>query len=161
MSLNLHAKVRGAIKAINPDTAGWWYQSKGSVPSPVGDGRYEPAYLPAVSARFQVQPPSARDLRFAEYLQMQGVIRTVFMFANPQGLVRVNQLGGDLLLFPQWAGAPNDTWKVEQPEESWSVSQRGWTKLVAVLQTDRLYSVMDGLGRLVIDGQGRIVQSVS
>ena len=157
--LNLHAKVRGAIRALNPDVPGWWYQSKGSVPNP--DSRQVPAYLPAVAVRLQVQPPSAGDLRFAEFLQMQGVIRTVFMYSNPQGQVRVNQLGGDLLLFPQWAAAPVDAWLVEQPEESWSVGQRGWSKLLACLQTDRLYSVADGVGRLVLDGEGRIVQSMS
>jgi hypothetical protein len=159
VSLNLHAKVRGAIRAVNSDVSGWWYQSKGSVLNT--DGRQVPAYQPAVAARMQVQPPSARDLEFAANLQLQGVIRTVFMYSNPQGIVRVNQLGGDLLLFPQWHGQPNDTWKVEQVDEQWDVGANGWTKLLAVLQTDRMYSVLDGLGRLVVDGQGRIVRSLA
>jgi len=161
VSLNLRAKVNGALQGVNADVLGWWYQSNGWVPSTSGDGRQDPSYLAAQSVRLQVQPPSARDLRFAEYLELQGVIRTVFMYANPQGIVRVNQLGGDLLVFPQWHGQTNDTWKVEQPEEQWDVGTRGWTKLLAVLQTDRLYSVLDGAGRLVLDGQGRIVVSLS
>ena len=159
--LNLHAKVRGAIGALTPDVPGWWYQSKGSVPSATGDGRLVPTYQPAVAVRLQVQPPSARDLRFADFLQMQGVIRTVFMYSNPQGIVRVNQRGGDLLMFPQWSGANNDAWLVEQPEQNWQVGTKGWSKLLTCLQTDVLYSVLDGVGRLVIDGQGRIVESVS
>jgi hypothetical protein len=157
--LNLHGLSRGAINAVNPDISGWWFQSKGSVPN--ADGRQVPAYLPAIAARMQVQPPSARDLQFINFLQLQGVIRTVFMFANPNGIVRVNQLGGDLLAFPQYHGQPLDTWKVRQPDEGWDVGQRGWTKLFAVLQTDRLYTVFDSQGRPVLDSQGRIVQSVA
>lgn len=155
MSLNLHAKVRGAIRAINPDISGWWYQSKGSVINT--DGRQVPAYLPAIAVSMQVQPPSARDLQFVNYLQLQGVVRTVFMYSNPQGIVRVNQTGGDLLLFPQWHGTPNDAWKIAQPDESWDVGSTGYTKLYAVLQTDRAYSEMDSSGRLVLDADGRIV----
>ncbi len=157
MSLNLHAAVRNVIQAVNPDVSGWWYRSAGAVLNT--DGRQVPAYQTPLSVMLQVQPPSARDLRFIEYLQMQGVIRTVYMFSNPQGIVRVNQTGNDLLLFPQWAGSPNDTWLVERPDESYNVDANGWTKLYVTLQTDRAYSVMDGSGRLVLDADGRIVRS--
>lgn len=157
MALNLHATVRGAIQSVNPDVSGWWYRSAGSVANP--DGRQVPAFQAAVSVMLQVQPPSARDLRFMEYMQMQGVIRTVYMFSNPEGIVRVNQTGNDLLLFPQWAGGVNDTWLVERPDESFNVDSGGWTKLYATLQTDRAYSVMDGSGLLVLDANGRIVRT--
>ena len=156
MALNLHAVVRGAVQAVNADIPGWWYQSNGNVIA--SDGTQQPAYLQPLSVQLQVQPPSARDLKFIDFLQLQGVIRTVYMFSNPQGIVRVNQKGGDLLLFPQWAGAPNDTWLVEQPGEGWNVSSSGWTKLFAVLQLDRLYSVSSN-GVLTLDGNGVIVRT--
>jgi len=157
MSLNLHAAVRQIIPALNADIAGFWYVNKGAV---IGtDGRQVAAFQPAVPVQLQVQPPSAKDLRFAEYLQMQGVIRTVFMFSDPQGIVRANQAGNDLLLFPQWAGGPNDAWLVARPDEGWNVDQGGWSKLLAVLQTDRLYTASDSTGLLVLDSQGRLVRS--
>jgi hypothetical protein len=154
----LHAAVRSVIPAINPDVAGWWYRSSGSVQDPTTT-RQVPTFQAPVSVQLQVQPPSAKDLRFAEFLQLQGVIRTVFMFSDPQGTVRVSQTGNDLLLFPQWAGTPNDTWLVARPDEGWNVDSGGWTKLFAVLQTDRLYTVSDSSGLLVLDSQGRLVRS--
>lgn len=161
MALNLHALVRGAVQSINRDTFGWWYRSNGNLQSATGDGRQVPAYLAPIPVKLQVQPPSGKDLQFIDYLQLQGVIRTVFMFGLPQGIVRVNQLGGDLLLFPQRRGAPNDVWKIEQPAESWDVDDCGWTKLFAVLQTDRLYSSMNVQGQLVLDSEGRIEATAS
>lgn len=159
MSLNLHLAVRQVIPALNPDIAGWWYRNAGSVPSTTPGARNVASFKPAVSVQLQVQPPSARDIRFAEFMQLQGVIRTVWMFSDPQGIVRVNQTGNDLLLFPQWAGAPNDAWLVERPDEGWNVDSGGWTKLFAVLQTDRLYTVSDTDGLLVLDSDGRLVRS--
>lgn len=156
MSLNLHAAVRGVIPAINADVTGYWYTSKGA---PIGaDGRQQPAYNAPVAVQCQVQPPTGRDLKFIDFLQLQGVIRTVFMFSNPQSIVRVNQTGNDLLLFPQWAGAPNDVWKVATMDELWNVDGGGWSKVYAILQTDRAYSVMTN-GQLVLDSNGFIVRS--
>jgi len=157
MSLNLHLAVRQVIPAINPDIAGYWYVNKGFVTGP--DGRQVASFRPAVSMQLQVQSPSSRDLRFAEFLQLQGVIRTVWMFSDPQGIVRVNQTGSDLLLFPQWDGSQNDAWLVARPDEGWNVDQGGWSKMLAVLQTDRLYTVSDSDGLLVLDSQGRLVRS--
>ncbi len=157
MSLNLHAAVRGVIPAVNADTPGWWYQNKGAIVA--ADGTQTASYGTPVSAPMQVQPPSGRDLRYAEYLQMQGIIRTVWMFSNPGGINRVNQLGNDLLLFPQWPSAPNDVWMVEIPDETWGVPAGGWTKVLAVLQTDRAYSLLDSNGLLVLDSNGQIVRT--
>lgn len=155
MSLNLHAVVRQVIPAVNSDVTGYWYQSKGSVIS--SGGRQQPAYNAPLTVQCQVQPPSGRDLRFIDFLQLQGVIRTVWMFSDPQSIVRVNQTGNDLLLFPQWAGAPNDVWMVQQMPESWNVVNDGWSKIFAVLQTDRAYSIYDSNGQLVLDSNGIIV----
>ena len=123
MSLNLHAAVRGPIQAVNADTPSWWYVNKGPQPSLSGPGSVA-SYETAIRVQCQIQPPSGRDLKFIDYLQLQGIIRTVFMFFNPGGLNRVNQTGNDLLLFPQWTGEPNDAWKVYQIPEYWGVGPR-------------------------------------
>lgn len=157
MALNLHNAVRTIIPAVNPDTAGWWYSSIGAVTGT--DGRQTAAFAQPVSVQLQVQPPSGRDIRFIEFLQMQGLIRTVWMYSNPGGIDRVNQVGNDLLLFPQWPGAPNDAWLVERPDEIWGVTDGGWTKVFAVLQTDRTRSLLYSTGLLVLDSRGRIVRT--
>jgi hypothetical protein len=156
MSLNLHCAVRQVIPAINSDITGYWYQSKGSVQS--STGRQQPTYNLPITVQCQVQPPSGRDLKFVDYLQLQGVIRTVWMFSDPQSIVRVNQTGNDLLMFPQWTGAPNDVWMIATMDESWAVVNNGWSKVYAVLQTDRAYSVTDSNGLLVLDSDGIIVR---
>ncbi|MDA8119118.1 MAG: hypothetical protein M0Z85_03520 [Gammaproteobacteria bacterium] len=155
MSLNLHGAVRQVIPAINSDITGYWYRSKGWVPS--AGGRQQPAYNLPLTVQCQVQPPSGRDLRFIDFLQLQGVIRSVWMFSDPQTIVRVNQTGNDLLMFPQWTGAPNDVWMVATMPESWAVVDGGWSKVYVTLQTDRAYSIYDSNGQLVLDSNGIIV----
>ncbi len=135
MSLNLHTVVRQAAQAINQDITATYLQSTGfSVNSA---GQQVPSYATAVDVQIQAQPPSGRDLRQIEYLNMQGVIRTVFLYSNPQGINRVNAQGGDLLQFPQFPGAPVDNWLVTYVAETWAVGQTGWSKLYVTLQTDR------------------------
>jgi hypothetical protein len=67
---------------------------------------------------------------------MQGVFRSVFMFGNTQGIVRVFAQGGDLLQFPPFHGQRPQTWKVVDVNGPWNVEQGGWTELIVVLQTD-------------------------
>lgn len=155
MSLNLHAAVRSVIPAVNADIPGYWYRSKGSIIA--ANGRQQPAFYDAVPVLCQVQPPSGMDIKFLNYLQMQGEIRSVWMFSDPGQINRVNQVGNDLVLFPQWPGAPNDVWLVAKVDEGWGVDDGGWTKFFARLQTDRAYSIYDSSGQLVLDSNGIIV----
>jgi len=158
VALNLHAAVRSVIPGVKADTVAYWYVNKG--PTALGNGgRQVATYEPAVQVMVQQQPPSGRDIQFINMLQLQGVIRSVWMFSNPGGINRANQVGNDLLMFPQWPGGPLDVWKVARPDENWDVSSGGFSKVYAVLQTDRLYSVLDDSGLLVLDDLGRIVRS--
>lgn len=150
MALNLHASVRGAIQSLNPDITAQYLASTGY--SPNAGGKLTPTYAAPVAVQIQAQPPSGKDLKHMEFLNIQGTTRVVFLYSNPQAIVRVNAQGGDLLQFPQWGGAPVDNWLVVAIPEQWDVgtngapadelptpppSVSGWTKLYVTLQTDR------------------------
>lgn len=136
MALNLHSIVRPAIQAVNPDTPVQWLVSTGFT---VGsNGKQIPAFATPVPVRAQVQPPSGKLLQHANFLNIQGTLRSVYMYGNPQAISRVDAKGGDLLHFPQNVGAPVDNWLVLIVEEQgWNLTDGSWTKVGVILQTDR------------------------
>jgi hypothetical protein len=121
MGLNLHATVRAAIQSVNPDIPATYLASSGY--STDAGGRQIPAYADPVAVMIQVQPPWGRDLRHIDYLNIQGTIRTVFLYSDPNAIVRVNAQGGDRLQFPQFVGQPIDDWLVAYVAETWNVGQ--------------------------------------
>lgn len=176
--LNLHGLVRGAINRVNPDVPAVYLRSVGALDN--GDGTRTPVYQTPFFVQAQLQPPSARDLRHMEFLNMEGVLRTAFVYSNPQGIVRVSQMGGDLLMFPQArphvvydssgrivynsSGQPVlastywDLWLV-QPAEWFDVNGLGFTKLYAQLQTDGRQIVLNSQGLPVLSSSGALVTS--
>jgi hypothetical protein len=143
MSLNLHGTVRAAIQSVNADITATYLASLGYTVN--GAGKQLPQYAAPASVQIQVQPPSGKDLRHLEFLNIQGTTRTVFLYNDPQAAVRVDARGGDILQFPQFNGAPIDKWLVIEVAETWDVGSNGplitaangWSKLFVQLQTDR------------------------
>lgn len=132
--MNLHSIVRGHIPAVTPDLPGVWRSSAGAYVT-AADGSRTPQYIDT-SFRAQVQALSAKDLRHAANLNIQGVQSAVYMFGNPQGVVRTDVKGGDLLIFPQTLGGIPQTWLVLIVFETWRVEQGGWGKVGVTLQVD-------------------------
>lgn len=132
--MNLHGIVRGAITSVNPDMTGIWRQSAGATIAT--GGRTSPNYIDHEDMRFQVQALSGRDLQHANFLSMQGVKRSVYMFSDAQGVNRPNAEGGDLLIFPEHVGGPPRVWLVAQVFETWTPDATGFCKVGVVLQTD-------------------------
>ncbi len=132
--MNLHGTVRGAINSINPDKPAQFFASTGPG-TPDASGNVTPTYAAAVPVRVQVQPLSKQDLRHIETLNIQGVFRTLFMFGNPQSIVRPNAQGGDLLTFPQFQGQSAATWLTIAADGPWDVENGGWSKILVVLQS--------------------------
>lgn len=98
-----------------------------------GDGTRTPSYTTVAGVIFQVQALSGRDLDHIDGLNLQGVVRAIYMTGFPQGLVRAAAQGGDLLLIPTGLTvASMDTWLVNGVIEQWNAS--GWTKVAAILQ---------------------------
>lgn len=129
MNMNVFGMANTAIQVVNRNIPATWRRSNGYLID--DDGIQIPQYLnTAVSV--QVQAISGDALTFSEGLNIQGVMRSVYMFGNVQGVVRSDERGGDLLLFPQTPGDPVQTWKVVTVVETWP----DWAHVIAVLQTD-------------------------
>ena len=151
MSLNLHSVVRGAIQAVNPDIQAVYLASLSYVQDT--DGRQVPTYSAPVFVQIQVQPISTKDLQQVNYLNMQGVLRTVYLYGFPMGVDRVLVRGGDLLMFPQVPGATLDNWLITWVPEIWEPDTVGWSKAIVTLQTDgRLIVFSNGLPVLNANG---------
>ena len=130
MALNLHAEVRAAIQTVNPDIAVSWSKSTGSTTDTAG--AQTPTYAAAATIRAQVQPVAGDDLRQIEYLNMQGIFRTVYAFGDIEGIARPDLKGGDLLQFP--FNGTQRNWKVVHVLETWNPDAAGWCSVIAALQ---------------------------
>jgi len=132
--MNLHGIVRGAINYVNPDRVATYLASLGATAN--ADFSQTPTYAAGVQVRVQIQPLGKEELRHVDALNMQGVFRTIYLFNNPQAIVRVLAQGGDLFQFRPFQGQAVQNWKVIKADGPWNVEQGGWTKLLVVLQTD-------------------------
>ena len=132
--MNLHGIVRGAINSVNPDRTALYLASTGATVNT--DFSQTPDYAPPVSVRVQIQPLGKQELEHIDRLNLTGVFRTVYMFGNEQGIVRVLAQGGDLLQFAPFMGQAVQNWKIIYVDGAWNVEENGWTKLIVVLQTD-------------------------
>lgn len=119
--MNLHGIVSGAIGTVNPFIAGTMKISTGYATSDAGTRT--PTYSDlAVSVQLQAQ--TYKDLQQTDGLNIQGVLRSVYVKGNFNGVNRAGKKGGDLLV----VGA--DTWLIVQPLEMWP----DWCKFVVALQ---------------------------
>lgn len=126
--MNLHGIVRGAITSVNPDISATLLRSNGYVTG--ADGKQVPVFL-SFSGKIQVQGVSAKDLEHTDYLNIQGVLRTVYLVGNWAGVVRADQKGGDIMKFPQVPGAAIQDWRVVSVKETWP----DWCSVIVWLQS--------------------------
>lgn len=126
--MNLHAIVRGAISAINPDVMAMVRRSTGA-PTVLADGTQVPTYSDTV-VRMQVQALTYSDLQKLDALNIQGVRRAVYLNGAVMGVVRAAQRGGDMLIFPTGTLPEGDTWLCVQALEQWP----DWCKIAITLQ---------------------------
>lgn len=123
MSLNLHATVRQAIQSVNRDITAVYLASTGYAANSAG--KQVPGYASPVNVQVQSQPPSGRDLKHMEFLNIQGTTRVLYVYSDPNAIRRVDIKGGDLFQFRSFVGAPLDNWLVAHVDETWSVGQNG------------------------------------
>lgn len=126
--MDLHGLVRGAIQTVNPDITATLLRSTGY--STGASGKQTPTYA-SLSGAAQVQPAGWKDLQQLNALNIQGVARSVYLYGNWMGVVRVDDKGGDVLNFPQIPGAAVQSWKVVAVPETWP----DWCRVLVVLQT--------------------------
>lgn len=129
MSLNLHDMVRSAIGVVNSDIAATLRRSTGYTTA--AGGVRTPTYADT-TGRIQPQPLSASQLKHMNDLNIQGVLRKVYMYGDWGGPIRADKTGGDLLVFPRTKNGPAVTWKIAVEIEAWNDS--GWCCVGVVLQ---------------------------
>lgn len=134
MSLNLHAAVRGAINAVNPDMLITWLASTGYTTDT--GGKPTPTYTVTADVQAQVQAVTGPHLKHEAFVAQQGVKRVVYLFGNKQGMNRPDAKGGDLLVFPENRGGANVLWLVTHVLETWNPDATGWCSVGVVLQVE-------------------------
>lgn len=122
--MNLHGIIRGVITTVNPDTLAIVRMSAGAAIS--ADGTQIPAYANDIPARIQVQALSAGEIRQTDNLNLQGLMRGIYLYGDWEGLVRKQGKGGDLIIFG------GQVWLIVQVLETWP----GWCKVAVSLQMD-------------------------
>jgi hypothetical protein len=126
--MNLHAIVRGAIQTINPDTITTLLRSTGYTTDAAS--KQIPTY-DTLSGPAQIQACSGKDIERINFLALQGIFRTVYLYGNWMGIVRADKKGGDVLKFPQVPGATVQDWKIVNVKETWP----DWCSVIVQLQT--------------------------
>ena len=121
--LNLHRIVRGAITAVNPDEMVVVSESTGYTTS--ADGTPVPSYN-SYQTPAQLQPPSGKDLKQIDGLNLQGTLRSVYFYGDVEAIVRSLKKGGD-----KFTRCDGSVWLVNQVLETWDP---GWCKVIATLQ---------------------------
>ena len=127
--MNLHNIVRGCVAVINPEIDATLLQSAGYTTA--ADGKRTPLFT-ADTGKVQVQGVSGKDLTYLNNLNIQGVVRMVFLSGTWCGVVRADQKGGDILKFPQSPDGDDQDWKVVLVKEQWP----DWVSVFVVLQSE-------------------------
>jgi len=127
--VNLHQIASGLISAVNPFVLATVQRSTGYTTNP--DGSRVPQYA-TFTARMQVQSLTYRDLELLDGLNISGTRRAIYLSGEVEGLVRAQQEGGDLIIFPDGTpGVPeSNTWLAAYVLEHWSQ----WVKIAIVAQ---------------------------
>lgn len=132
--MNLNMIAAGVVGAINPPTSLEIYLSDGS--QTLDDGTRAPKYLEPVTRSGQVQPLSSKDIEHLDALNIQGVQHTVFINGRVDGLIRAENKGGDIIIFPD-----GSQWLVNLVLEYWN----DWVKVAVTQQRPTLRSKAAGL----------------
>ncbi len=122
--MNLYGAATYAIQALNVSISAQWSASTGF--STAADGTPTPGYAAEAAITVQRQETSFKDLKQIDGLNMQGIFAVVYSKTSLNGVDRVNQLGGDKLVFD---GA---TWLVVVVTERWP----GWCRAIVCKQVN-------------------------
>jgi hypothetical protein len=120
--MDLNAIANSVSETINPNIAVSIQASTGYT---IGAGlKQVPSYAAAVSGFAQVQELSSSELRQTEGLNIQGVMRKIYLRGPLNAVIRPNSQGGDLVTI---AG---QIWLIVKTLELWP----DWCSALIVLQ---------------------------
>ena len=126
--MDVRAIVNRFTQSVNPNMTVTWVQSTGYTTDAAGN---RTPTTTSTTVQAQVQGLTAPDLRHMDGLNIQGVLRSVHLFGNVQGVVRIDQQGGDILQFPEVPNGPTRNWRVVQVMETWAT----WCRVIVALQS--------------------------
>lgn len=116
--MHLRRLVRGSINAVNRDKQIVWRASQGPIYGTGGVAT--PTYAPALTVWAQIQPIPTDQLAHLEQLNIQGVLRQIYLRNAVASAVRADGTGGDLLYFPErWTSAAEEvmtSWTADSQE---------------------------------------------
>jgi len=127
--MNLRSLANKYTQITNKNQQINWIQSTGYVTDSAG--KRTPTTI-TLTVEAQIQALSASDLKQVDGLNITGVMRSVYLYGNAAGVVRVDQIGGDILVFPEIPGSTSRNWLVTQVVETWS----DWCHVIVTLQKD-------------------------
>lgn len=129
--INVRPAANAAIQVINKNVLAELWQSTGSTQAP--SGKPTPTYS-KTPIKVQAQALSFSDLQQLDSLNIQGVRRAIYASAQVMSVVRVQQKGGDLIVFPSGTFPEGTTWLAAHVLERWPT----WCKVAITLQVDQL-----------------------
>ena len=127
--MNLRGLANKYTRLTNNNIQVNWVQSTGYVTDDAG--KRTPTTI-TLTVEAQVQALSTSDLQQVDGLNMTGVMRTVYLYGNAAGVVRVDQIGGDILRFPEVPNGTVRNWLITKVVETWAE----WSKVIVTLQQD-------------------------
>jgi len=127
--MNLRAIANKYIQITNKNIQINWVQSNGYVTDDAG--KRTPKTL-TLTVEAQVQALSSSDLKHIDGQNVTNNMRSVYMYGNAVGVVRADQLGGDILVFPEVPGNCSRNWLITQVVETWP----DWCHVIVTLQQD-------------------------
>lgn len=129
--LNLRGIANASIQGINPNRQITLRTGKWEIDP--ADLIQKPIYTDT-QVKGNVQSLSSDDLRQIESMNLEGVLRAVYLYGNVSGVVRVSEQATSVLLFSENIGGETKvwTWNVFKVAEAWN----GWCKVFVVLQNE-------------------------
>jgi hypothetical protein len=122
--MDLRGIANGVITTVNPNETVTVLRSTGYA---IGAGAKQvPSYAAPVVGPGQVQALDADDIKQLDGLNIQGVIRAIYLRGTLAGVIRPDGTGGDIVKRKN----DTETWLVVKVLESWP----DWTKAAIVLQ---------------------------
>jgi len=138
--MNLHSMVKGYIAIVNPMTSVTLKTSAGYTTG--ADGERTPIYA-NTTLMAQVQAVPGDMLAFLQNQGIQGVMRSVFLDGNINGIVQLDHKGGDILEFD------GHQWLVVHVLQPW----RDWTQVI-VVQKSNTGGIVNNYGATEYGGLG-------
>jgi len=126
--MSLRSIANSVTTAINPNITGTWKRSTGYTID--ADYKQVPSYEAYSNLPIQVQELTQADIQLMDGLNIQGVMKVVYINELPLGVVRTLGQGGDVLQFPLFGETIIQDWLVVKVKEQYP----NWASVIVCLQ---------------------------